>query len=90
MLFSYCLSVTFLFRSNRVVLVDASGHVTYVERTMHDGSTDPDEAEWRLNSHEFDVIQETGDFAVDASAMDNLANGTVRNKGSKRHACPIH
>ena len=71
------------------MLVDASGHVTYVERAMQDGASDPDEAEWRVNSHEFDVIQETGDFAVDALAKDNLANGTVRNKGSKRQACTI-
>ena len=43
------------FRTNTVLLVDAKGHVTYVERTMEDDATDPDEAEWRINTWEFDV-----------------------------------
>lgn len=41
-------------RTNTVLLVDAKGHVTYVERTMED-ATDPDEAEWRINKWEFDM-----------------------------------
>lgn len=43
------------FRTNTVLLVDAKGHVTYVERTMEDDATDPDEAEWRINNWEFDM-----------------------------------
>ena len=44
-----------------MVLVDGSGRATYVERTMEEGVTDPDEAQWRLNTYEFDIIQETED-----------------------------
>ena len=43
------------FRTNTVVLVDATGHATYVERTLEDDATDPDEAEWRISTHEFDI-----------------------------------
>ena len=38
-----------------MILVDAVGHVTYVERTMQDDATDPDEADWLLNTLEFDI-----------------------------------
>ena len=44
-----------------MVLVDATGHATYVERTLEDDASDPDEAEWRLNTHEFD-IRDTPDY----------------------------
>ena len=43
-----------------MVLVDATGHATYVERTLEDDATDPDEAEWRLSSHKFDIQDEGG------------------------------
>ena len=49
-----------IFRTNTVVLVDATGHATYVERTLEDDATDPDEAEWRLSTHEFDIQDEGG------------------------------
>ena len=52
---SYC-----IFRTNTVVLVDAKGHATYVERTLEDEATDPDEAEWRLSTHEFDIHETCG------------------------------
>lgn len=42
-------------RTNTVLLVDAKGHATYVERTMEDDATDPDEAEWIINEWEFDM-----------------------------------
>ena len=41
--------------------MDAKGHVTYVERTMEDDATDPDEAEWRINTWEFDM-QDTDNY----------------------------
>ena len=49
-----------IFRTNTVVLVDATGHATYVERTLEDDATDPDEAEWRLSTHEFDIQEACG------------------------------
>jgi len=49
-----------IFRTNTVVLVDATGHATYVERTLQDDATDPDEAEWRLSTHEFDIQEACG------------------------------
>ena len=42
-----------IFRTNTVVLVD-------VERTLEDDATDPDEAEWRLSTHEFDIQEACG------------------------------
>ncbi|XP_068693576.1 transport and Golgi organization protein 2 homolog [Montipora foliosa] len=42
-------------RTNTVVLVDAQGHVTYVEYAMASGATDPDKAEWEESIHEFDI-----------------------------------
>ena len=44
-----------------MVLVDATGHATYVERTLEDDAGDPDEAEWRLSTYEFD-IRDTPDY----------------------------
>ena len=49
-----------IFRTNTVVLVDATGHATYVERTLEDDATDPDEAEWRLSTHEFEIQEACG------------------------------
>ena len=44
-----------------MVLVDAKGHATYVERTMNDDATDPHDARnWELSTYEFD-IQNTED-----------------------------
>ena len=88
--YHFRLVVAVYIRTNTVVLVDGSGHATYVERTMEDGATDPDQAEWRLNAHEFDVIQETGDFAGHESAKTSQTNGTAGNIRNKRQACPIH
>ena len=42
------------------MLVDANGHATYVERTMDEIASDPDEAEWTVNSYEFEMFQKTG------------------------------
>lgn len=47
-------------RTNTVVLVDATGHATYVERTLEDDATDPDEAEWRISTHEFEIQEACG------------------------------
>lgn len=78
-----------------MVLVDGSGHVTYVERTMEDDATDPDEAEWRLSKYEFDITQETDNTQVSdntqeaddcsdhKSPAEKLTNGTTVNKDSK-------
>ena len=44
-----------------MLLVDAKGHATYVERTLEDDASDPDEAEWRLSTQEFD-IRDTPDY----------------------------
>ena len=49
-----------IFRTNTVVLVDATGHATYVERTLEDDATDPDEAEWRISTHEFEIQEACG------------------------------
>ena len=70
-----------------MVLVDSSGHATYVERTMEGDATDPDEAEWGLSTYEFD-IQDTGDCAghVTESAKENLQNGSVE-KSTKGADC---
>lgn len=46
-------------RTNTVMLVDATGHATYVERTMDEHASDPDEAEWTVNSYEFEMFQKT-------------------------------
>ena len=47
-----------------MVLVDAKGHATYVERTLEDDASDPDEAEWRLSTYEFDIRDTPGSIAV--------------------------
>jgi len=65
------------------VLVDGSGHATYVERTMEEGATDPDEAQWRLNTYEFDIIQETEDCSGHKSPV-NLVNNGNKNGESER------
>ncbi|XP_031551611.1 transport and Golgi organization 2 homolog [Actinia tenebrosa] len=45
-------------RTNTIILVDAKGHVTYTERTLSNGATDPDDdADWVVNCHEFDIIE---------------------------------
>ncbi|XP_068681144.1 transport and Golgi organization protein 2 homolog [Montipora foliosa] len=64
-------------RTNTVVLVDAQGHATYVERTMEDGATDPDEAEWRTSSYEFD-IQDTYDGLHNAKETHQLKQPLVK------------
>ena len=90
---------TYFLRTNTVVLVDANGHATYVERTMEEDATDPDEAEWRLNTFEFDVIQETDDCEdhvtndhvtndTAASAKKNLTNGTTVNERDRDESTP--
>lgn len=72
-------------RTNTVVLVDASGHVTYVERTMEDNATDPDIAEWRLTTHEFDIQDNTDDTIahVTMPAKENLQNGSTEQRTTK-------
>ena len=62
-----------------MVLVDAVGHVTYVERSMEDGATDPDKAEWRLATHEFD-IQENNDCTGTELLLDTTAKENIRKK----------
>lgn len=77
----------FFLRTNTVVLVDGSGHATYVERTMEDDATDPDEAKWKLNMYEFDITQETDDCSDHKSpTAENLTNGTTENKENKGDA----
>ena len=65
-----------------MVLVDASGHATYVERTLEDNATDPDKAEWRLTTHEFDIQDCTDDATVHVtvSAKENLKNGSMEKR----------
>ena len=58
------------FRTNTVLLVDAKGHATYVERTMEDDATDPDEAEWRINKWEFDMQDTDNCWSVE-TLMEN-------------------
>ena len=66
-----------------MVLVDGSGHATYVERTMEENATDPDEAQWRVNTYEFDIIQETCDCSGHKSP-EELANNASKNGESER------
>lgn len=68
-----------------MVLVDGNGHATYVERTMESDATDPDEAEWRLNTYEFDITQGTNDCSSHQSAEGSLTNGTTGNKDNIEH-----
>ena len=70
-----------------MVLVDGSGHATYVERTMEEGATDPDEAQWRMNTYEFDVTQETGDCSGHKSS-ENLENGNKNGESERTHKQP--
>lgn len=71
-----------------MVLVDGSGHATYVERTMEDGATDPDEAKWRLKTYEFDIIQETGDCSNHKSPENLVNNGNKVGASEKTHEQP--
>ncbi|XP_020607788.1 uncharacterized protein LOC110046434 [Orbicella faveolata] len=82
-IFVNCKEARYGTRTNTVVLVDGSGHATYVERTMEEGATDPDEAQWRLNTHEFDIIQETEDCSGHNSP-ENLVNNGNKNGESKQ------
>ena len=71
-----------------MVLVDGSGHATYVERTMEDCGTDPDEAQWRLNTYEFDIIQETGDCSAHKSPENLVNNGNKNSESERTHGQP--
>lgn len=68
-----------------MVLVDGSGHATYVERTMEDCATDPDEAQWRLSRYEFDIIQETGDCSSHKSPENLVKNGNKIGESERAH-----
>lgn len=68
-------------RTNTVILVDASGHATYVECTMEDEATDPDKAEWELSTYEFD-IQDT-DHLTQAGTEKLQLNGSANNSNDK-------
>ena len=71
-----------------MVLVDGSGHATYVERTMEECATDPDEAQWRLNTHEFDIIQETEDCSGHKSPESLVNNGNKNGESERTHEQP--
>lgn len=75
-IFVNCKEVKYGTRTNTVLLVDAHGHATYVERTMDQNASDPDEAEWKVSTYEFDIIEQTGDCADNKSLKENLSNGT--------------
>lgn len=68
-----------------MVLVDGSGHATYVERTMEDCATDPDEAQWRLSRYEFDIIQESGDCSSHKSSKNLVKNGNKSGESERAH-----
>lgn len=53
---------------------------------MESDATDPDEAEWKLNTYEFDIIQDTNDCSGHKSAEGSLTNGTTGNKENERDA----
>ena len=73
-----------------MVLVDGSGHATYVERTMEEDATDPDEAQWRVNTYEFEVVQETSDCSGHKSP-ENLTNCLKNvNNGNKYAESRVH
>lgn len=57
------------------MLVDANGHATYVERTMDEIASDPDEAEWTVNSYEFEMFQKTGICTAHKNQKKNLKEG---------------
>lgn len=57
--------------------MDAKGHATYVESTMEDNATDPDQAKWGLGTYEFD-IQDTDVCTAETAAKENVQlNGSV-------------
>ena len=60
------------FRTNTVVLVDAKGHATYVESTMEDNATDPDQAKWKLSTYEFDIDDTDIDDTAETVAKENV------------------
>lgn len=75
-IFVNCKEVKYGTRTNTVLLVDAHGHATYVERTMDQNASDPDEAEWKVSTYEFDIFEQTGDCADNKSLKESLSNGT--------------
>lgn len=87
-IFVNCKETRYGTRTNTVVLVDGSGHATYVERTMEEDATDPDEAKWRVNTYEFDIIQETGDCSGHKSPEDLVNNGNKNGEGERTHEHP--
>jgi len=84
-IFVNCKEVRYGTRTNTVVLVDGSGHATYVERTMEDCATDPDEAQWRLSRYEFDIIQETGDCSSHKSPENLVKKGNKIGESERAH-----
>lgn len=44
----------------------------YVERTMDEIASDPDEAEWTVNSYEFEMFQKTGICTAHEKSKENL------------------
>lgn len=57
--------------------MDAKGHATYVESTMEDNATDPDQAKWGLSTYEFD-IQDTDVCTAETAAKENVQlNGSA-------------
>lgn len=47
----------------------------YVERTMDEIASDPDEAEWTVNSYEFEMFQKTGICTAHEKSKENLKEG---------------
>ena len=64
------------FRTNTVLLVDKDGHATYVERTMDENASDPDEADWKVSTYEFKITEKSGNCTDNKSPKENLSNGT--------------
>ena len=74
------------FRTNTVLLVDKDGHATYVERTMDENASDPDEADWKVSTYEFKITEKSGNCADNKSPKENLSNGTSVHVGGREES----
>lgn len=75
-IFVNCKELKYGTRTNTVLLVDKDGHATYVERTMDENASDPDEADWKVSTYEFKITEKSGNCADNKSPKENLSNGT--------------
>lgn len=48
------------FRTKTVIVVDHTGHVTFIEKTLKDGVQDPmNNDNWMTSHHEFHMLNKT-------------------------------